>query len=188
MSPNYRFWKPEQHTSMYRFPMWCLCLCSARSLCSSLTNLTKASPFLLPWALRQSAAPPLRKSDSKQVGVSQTTHKLLREPAHGRKQTSLGSCHSHLKKKKTAGIGFTPMETAVQVFPFWNNHTDSSVGIQVLFSLCLVPALRKVVWTSIPRIACILKVHARIVFGSWPILLLLRQPGNFNSLFFLKAR
>lgn len=49
----------QRVTSMYLLPMWCLCLCSARSLCSSLTNRTRASPFLLPWALRQSATPPL---------------------------------------------------------------------------------------------------------------------------------
>lgn len=46
--------------------MWCLCLCSARSLCSSLTNLTRASPFLRPWALRQSAAPPLKDSSQRE--------------------------------------------------------------------------------------------------------------------------
>lgn len=49
----------KQVTSIYLFPMWCLCLCRAKSLCSSLTKRTSASPFLLPWALRHSAAPPL---------------------------------------------------------------------------------------------------------------------------------
>lgn len=51
---------------MYRVPMWCLCLCRARSLCSSLTNLTSASPFLRPWAFRQSAAPPLWKEQNRE--------------------------------------------------------------------------------------------------------------------------
>lgn len=51
-----------QVTSMYLLPIWCLCLCSARSLCSSLTKRTRASPFLLPWALRHSAAPPLQNT------------------------------------------------------------------------------------------------------------------------------
>ncbi len=46
-------------TSIYLVPMWCLCLCSAKSLCSSLSNRTSASPFLLPWAFRHNAAPPL---------------------------------------------------------------------------------------------------------------------------------
>lgn len=63
-------------TSMYRFPMWCLCLCRARSLCSSLTNLTSASPFLLPWAFRQRAAPPLwRKQNRGQEGGEDTRQK-----------------------------------------------------------------------------------------------------------------
>lgn len=44
---------------MYLLPMWCLCLSSAKSLCSELTNRTNASPFLLPWAFRQRATPPL---------------------------------------------------------------------------------------------------------------------------------
>lgn len=44
---------------MYLVPMWCLCLCRAKSLCSSLSNRTSASPFLLPWAFRHNAAPPL---------------------------------------------------------------------------------------------------------------------------------
>lgn len=39
--------------------MWCLCLCSARSRCSLSTKWMRASPFLRPWALRQSATPPL---------------------------------------------------------------------------------------------------------------------------------
>lgn len=46
-------------TSMYLLPMWCLCLSRARSLCSWLMNRTRASPFLLPWAFRQRATPPL---------------------------------------------------------------------------------------------------------------------------------
>lgn len=48
-----------QVTSIYLLPIWCLCLCRAKSRCSSLTKRTRASPFLLPWALRHSAAPPL---------------------------------------------------------------------------------------------------------------------------------
>lgn len=55
-------------TSMYLLPIWCLCLCSARSLCSSLTNRTRASPFLLPWAFRHRAAPPLRNTTQRGCG------------------------------------------------------------------------------------------------------------------------
>lgn len=58
--------------------MWCLCLCRARSLCSSLTNLTRASPFLRPWAFRQSAAPPLWKKQSRwQVRQTHTENPVL---------------------------------------------------------------------------------------------------------------
>ena len=47
------------HTSMYLVPRWCLCLFIANSLCSPFSNLMKASPFLLPWAFKQKAIPPL---------------------------------------------------------------------------------------------------------------------------------
>ena len=46
-------------TSMYLVPRWCLCLFIANSLCSPFSNLMKASPFLLPWAFKQKAIPPL---------------------------------------------------------------------------------------------------------------------------------
>lgn len=50
-----------RYTSIYLLPMWCLCLFSAMSLCSWLTNRTSASPFRLPCAERQRATPPLQK-------------------------------------------------------------------------------------------------------------------------------
>lgn len=50
-------WEP---TSMYLLPMWCLWRSNAKSRCSELMKRTKASPFLLPWALRHSATPPLK--------------------------------------------------------------------------------------------------------------------------------
>lgn len=46
-------------TSMYLVPRWCLCLFNASSLCSPFSNLINASPFLLPWAFKQKAIPPL---------------------------------------------------------------------------------------------------------------------------------
>lgn len=46
-------------TSMYLVPRWCLCLFNASSLCSPFSNLMNASPFLLPWAFKQKAMPPL---------------------------------------------------------------------------------------------------------------------------------
>lgn len=61
-------------TSMYLLPIWCLCLCRARSLCSSLTKRTRASPFLLPWALRHSAAPPLRNTTQRGCGRCANRH------------------------------------------------------------------------------------------------------------------
>lgn len=42
--------------------MWCLCRFRAMSLCSWLINLTNASPFRLPWGLRQRATPPLKNN------------------------------------------------------------------------------------------------------------------------------
>lgn len=51
------------YTSMYRLLIWCLCLLRAISLCSWLTNLTRASPFRLPWTDRQRATPPLKQKE-----------------------------------------------------------------------------------------------------------------------------
>ncbi|CAN7948513.1 unnamed protein product, partial [Ixodes hexagonus] len=48
-----------RYTSMYRWPMWCLCLLRAMSRCSWLSKRTRASPFLRPCELRHSATPPL---------------------------------------------------------------------------------------------------------------------------------
>lgn len=80
--------------------MWCLCLCSARSLCSSLTNLTSASPFLRPWAFRQSAAPPLWKKqnrwqmEEKHRGERTENPVLLWNWAKQREENQLGNIES----------------------------------------------------------------------------------------------
>lgn len=48
------------YTSMYRCPIWCLCLFKARSRFISLSKRIRASPFLRPCGLKQRATPPLK--------------------------------------------------------------------------------------------------------------------------------
>lgn len=51
------------YTSMYRPPIWCLCLFNAISLCSLLIKRTNASPLRLPIGLKHRATPPLWNSN-----------------------------------------------------------------------------------------------------------------------------
>ena len=48
------------YTSIYRFPMWCLCLLNAISRWAAFSNSTRASPFRRPWLLKHKATPPLK--------------------------------------------------------------------------------------------------------------------------------
>lgn len=49
------------YTSMYRWPMWCLCRRRANSRCSIVPKRTNASPLRRPWLLRHRATPPLEE-------------------------------------------------------------------------------------------------------------------------------
>ena len=50
------------YTSIYRWPMWCLCRRKANSRCSIVEKRTNASPFRRPCLLKQRATPPLQNS------------------------------------------------------------------------------------------------------------------------------
>lgn len=58
------------YTSIYLLPRWCLCFLSAKSRLSLLSNLIRASPFLRPCWLKQSATPPLQKQQMCEVKVT----------------------------------------------------------------------------------------------------------------------
>lgn len=150
-----RISKPVSRTSMYRFPMWCLCLCSARSLCSSLTNLTRASPFLLPWALRQSAAPPLQdlnKERDKTPWPTQMKHYKCRgkflatnlaifRPLKNLAMSWSDDCHGNPLARITA-LSSTSSILLLQAQKEWVKETHLPVASTTHYLLCLSPVLQ----------------------------------------------
>lgn len=96
--------------------MWCLCLCSARSRCSLSTKRMRASPFLRPWALRQSATPPLWSQccvSASWVGLpswahpSCCTHLAMLRPLKKRATSWSDDCQGSPRARTTVSLSTT---------------------------------------------------------------------------------
>lgn len=96
--------------------MWCLCLCSARSRCSLSTKRMRASPFLRPWALRQSATPPLWSQccvSASWVGLSSwahpscCTHLAMLSPLKKRATSWSDDCQGSPRARTTVSLSTT---------------------------------------------------------------------------------
>ena len=71
------------YTSIYLFPMWCLCLLRAISRWETFSNSTKASPFLLPCGDKQRATPGMGKFQWRKIP------KINRQDTKGEKRVLL---------------------------------------------------------------------------------------------------
>lgn len=96
--------------------MWCLCLCSARSRCSLSTKRMRASPFLRPWALRQSATPPLPSQgcvSASRAGLPAGAHPSCRtylamlSPLKNRATSWSDDCQGNPRARTTVSLSTT---------------------------------------------------------------------------------
>lgn len=84
--------------------MWCLWRSRARSRCSGSIKRTKASPFLLPWAFRHRATPPLKHTFEFQLH----TQKIWHRTENTRLSTSMITQWPPISKSKMAAMVSLP--------------------------------------------------------------------------------